>query len=358
MSLQVASVKEQNLPIIPIIEHAARPASPPEAKDAHQTPHFNDLYSRALPLAGAGVWECDLRDDGLRWTSGVFDLFGIPRGSRLDRREVVQMYEEESREAMERMRMEAITQQRGFSLDARIIRADGNKGWMRLTAGVVSSDGRVTRLYGVKQDITAERERWDALRRMAERDALTGLANRALFQSRFLDAPRDAPTITPLGALVLFDVDGFKQVNDLYGHAAGDACLMVVAERLRAGFPDALLISRIGGDEFAVLVDVDRSPRALEQAVERQLAMLAMPIFWQGKLLDVGASAGIALADNPLHYDAEALFTAADAALYAAKRAGRNTSRIADRAAAASRFQKMISRTAIVRDAIPFRRKR
>lgn len=346
------------MPIIPIIERRAQSYSHPKGKDADFASRADDLYSRALPLAGAGVWECDLRDDTLMWTSGVYDLFGIPHGSRLDRREILVMYDDESREAMERMRMDAIKRQRGFSLDARIIRADGQKGWMRLTAGVVSSGGRAARLYGMKQDITAERERWDALRRMAERDALTGLANRALFQSRFLDAAHDAPTITPLGALVLFDVDGFKQVNDLYGHAAGDACLMTVAERLRSGFPDALLIARIGGDEFAVLVNVDRSPRALELAVERQLAMLAMPVFWQGRLLEIGASAGVAITDNPLHYDAEALFVAADTALYAAKRAGRNTSRIADPAAALTCFQKMIDRAVIVRDAIPFRRKR
>ena len=351
-------LKEQNLPINPIIERAADPPASSQAMEAHSAGRLDDLYSRALSLAGTGVWECDLRDNALTWSPAVFDLFGIPHGSRLDRRDVVAMYEDESREEMERLRMDAIMHQRGFSLDARIVRADGRKGWMRLTAGVVSSAGKTSRLYGVKQDITAERERWDALRRMAERDALTGLANRALFQSRFLDAPRDAPTITPLGALVLFDIDGFKQVNDLYGHAAGDVCLMTVAERLQSGFPDALLITRIGGDEFAVLIDVDRSPGALERAVERQLAMLAMPIFWQGRLLDIGASAGIAIADNPLHYDAEALFVAADTALYAAKGAGRNTSRIADPAAAVTGFRKMIDPAVIVSGAIPFRRKR
>src|SRR3546814_3130095 len=96
---------------------------------------------------------------------------------------------------------------------------------------------RSARLYGTKQDITEERERWEAMRRMAEQDPLTGLANRGRFQTRFLDSPRSAPAITPLGALVLVAIDGCRQVNHISGHAAGDACLRTVAERLLTGFP-------------------------------------------------------------------------------------------------------------------------
>lgn len=294
------------------------------------------FYDRALSLAGIGVWQCDLQTEALTWTAGVFDIFGIPSQSKLDRRDIVEMYCEDSREAMERLRADAIAQQRGFSLDARIIRADGALRWMRLTASTASSDGRPAQLYGIKQDITADRERWEAMRRMAEHDALTGLASRSLFQSRFLDSARSAPTIAPLGALVLFDIDGFKQVNDQWGHAAGDACLEAVAARLSVGFPHALMAARIGGDEFAILTTIDRQLADLERIVEKQLACLAAPIFWQGKLLNISASAGIAAADDPFAYDAESLFAAADGALYSAKQAGRNRFQTAGTPGAAS----------------------
>lgn len=237
------------------------------------------------------------------------------------------MYEEESCEAMERLRSHAIARQGRFSLDAQIVRADGERRWMRLTAATRSAQGRATHLYGIKQDITAERERWEALRRLAEQDALTGLAGRHLFQSRFLDMGPSTPSLAPLGALLLFDVDGFKDVNDTWGHAAGDACLRAVSDRLRAGFPDALMIARIGGDEFAVLTAAGCPAASLERVAEQQLARLAQPIVWQGELLSVSASAGIAIADDPHAYDAEHLFTMADAALYNAKRTGRNRAR-------------------------------
>ncbi len=317
------------------------------------------LIERALALAGIGAWSCDLADSSLLWTAGVYDLFGLPADSRVDRRETVAMYAEESRETMERARAQAIADAgtsgdptRGrFSIDAEIVRTDGARRWMRLTGDVVVEGGRARRLYGLKQDITEEKLRWEAMRQLAEHDALTALASRAVFQSRFLDAPAggrflDAPTggsgIAPLGALILFDVDGFKQVNDRFGHAAGDLCLRVVAERLAAGFPDAPMIARIGGDEFAVLVGAETLGAALELRLAAALADLRMPIAWAGEILRVGASAGIAVAGDTYDYDAEAMFAVADAALYAAKTAGRNTFRVGVPEVAVKRVMQLV----------------
>ncbi len=311
--------------------------SPPTAgRTFDKTADKTALIDRALALAGMGAWSCDLADSSLLWTAGVYDLFGLPADSRVDRRETVAMYAEESRETMERARAQAIADagtsgdaKRGrFSVDAEIVRTDGARRWMRLTGDVVVEGGRARRLYGLKQDITDEKLRWEAMRQLAEHDALTGLASRAVFQSRFLDAPAGGSGIAPLGALILFDVDGFKQVNDRFGHAAGDACLRVVAERLGAGFPDAPMIARIGGDEFAVVVGAETSGAALELRLAAALADLRMPIAWAGEILRVGASAGIAVAGDAYAYDAEAMFAVADAALYAAKTAGRNTFRV------------------------------
>ncbi|MBY8823804.1 diguanylate cyclase domain-containing protein [Sphingomonas colocasiae] len=290
----------------------------------------DDLLARAALRAGIGAWECDLSTEALTWTRGVFELFGIPEDAQVTRPDAVAMYCEDSRDAMERLRAEAIARRRGFSLDARIRRADGAYRWMRLTADIVCSAGRPTHLYGLKRDITDERVRWEALRRLAEHDALTGLVNRAVFQARFLDGELVDSGMVPLGALVLFDIDGFKQINDAGGHAMGDACLETVAERLAAGFPDALMVARIGGDEFAVLCRPCRSRRAIDMQVASVLDRLSAPILRSGEPSSLSASAGIAYAADPFVYDAEAMFVAADAALYVAKRAGRNTLRSAD----------------------------
>ena len=285
------------------------------------------VFARAASQAGLGAWTCDLGDSTIGWTAGVFDLFGVAADDRLDRRDTVALYDEESRSEMERHRTLAITQAHPFTMEAQIVRPDGGRRWMRLSADVIRENGRTTRLFGLKQDITGEKLRWEAMRRLAENDALTGLASRAVYQNVFLNSPCAQPGVAPLGALVLFDLDGFKQVNDRFGHAAGDACLKAFAERLGGAFPDALMAARIGGDEFALLADIRLPPLALERNVARLLADMTRPLDWRGHLLTVGASAGIALAADPHRYDAEELFAVADKALYAAKAAGRGTVR-------------------------------
>jgi diguanylate cyclase (GGDEF)-like protein len=286
------------------------------------------LLERGAALAGAGAWECDLDTNALTWTDGIFDLFGLPRGARVHREDAVALYSEESRAEMERLRADAIERQRSFSMDAKILQPGGDQRWIRLTGGVMCRDGRPTHLYGLKQDVTREREHLEALRKLAEHDAITGLASRSVFQSRFLNASAAARAALPVGALVLFDMDGFKQINDRYGHAAGDASLEAVATRLAACFPDATMIARIGGDEFAILL-LDPVDEPLSRRVSACLSRLTHPIPWKGELLRVSASAGIAASDDRWAYDPESMFSAADAALYDAKRAGRNRMHLA-----------------------------
>ena len=115
----------------------------------------NDSLPPVAPALPA-TWQCDLSDNSLQWSPGVFDLFGIRRGARLERRAIARMYLAESRELMERLRAAAIANRAAFTMEAQIRRADGALRWMRLSADVICSGGRVTHLYGSKQDITAE----------------------------------------------------------------------------------------------------------------------------------------------------------------------------------------------------------
>jgi diguanylate cyclase (GGDEF)-like protein/PAS domain S-box-containing protein len=277
--------------------------------------------ARSIARAGIGVFECDLRTEALSWTRNVYDIFGIDRCAVPDRQDMVALYDEESRETLHRLRSRAIERRSGFTLDARITRPDGADRWVQIVAQVESERGRPLRLVGTKQDITRQRTEFEALQDFAQRDSLTGLANRSVFQQRFLDASRTALGIRPLGALVLFDVDGFKQINDVYGHAAGDACLIQFGQRISQSFPDALMVARIGGDEFAVLLPSDRNLQRLDNRIAATIALLRMPVAWNGHLLEAGASHGVAMANNAISYDAEAMFLRADQALYAVKRA-------------------------------------
>src|SRR3546814_13581891 len=117
------------------------------------------MYDRSSALARIGVWECDLATEALTWTDGVYDLFEIPRGSPLARAEIVDLYEEESRREMERLRAAAIRDGTGFTLDLHVRTAKGNPRCLRLTVDVEHEDGRSVRQSGPQPDPNKEKRK-------------------------------------------------------------------------------------------------------------------------------------------------------------------------------------------------------
>lgn len=299
-----------------IVAQRAFDADPPRSDD--DGADRLGLYDHAASLVSMGAWSCDLASERLSWTDGVFDIFGLSSEDALDRRATVELYSEESRELLERKRMQAIETGAGFTLDANIVRPDGGERWIRITAATRTDNGRVRTLYGMKQDITEDHARWETLRAQAECDPLTGVANRSRFQ-RFLNQPIGEPALGRTGVLILFDMDDFKLVNDSWGHAAGDACLIAFAKRLREAFNQAHLVSRIGGDEFAVLLPLSGSRREMECAVHALIGELLTPVPWKGSLLPLSVSVGLAFASQEGALDPQELFIAADEALYSDK---------------------------------------
>ncbi|MAN75855.1 diguanylate cyclase [Pelagibacterium flavum] len=296
-----------------------REAAAPAVTSNRETDSLG-LYEQAASIVPMGAFSCNLADERLSWTGGVFDMFGLSGERPPERQATVEMYTEASRALLGRKRSHAIATCSSFSLDANIIRPDGTERWIRINAAVRSVNGRAETLYGMKQDITEDHARWEILRAQAECDPLTGVANRMRFQ-RFLERPNDEPALGRIGALILFDLDGFKQINDRWGHAAGDACLVAFGERLKRAFPQARLVSRIGGDEFAVLLPPVGSASKTERDVRWLTQSLLSPVPWNGDRLPIGASVGIAFASRAYELDPQHLFVVADRNLYEAKKA-------------------------------------
>jgi len=159
------------------------------------------------------------------------------------------------------------------------------------------------------------------LRRLAHYDQLTGLANRASFNDSLAQAASRAKRRKQSLAVLMIDLDGFKSINDGFGHEAGDHVLQEVGVRIRCLFREYDVVARFGGDEFAVLVSDFQSPQALTEMVRRLLASLAQPI-GPGNLRVTG-SVGIATFPEAGHSAAH-LLRSADMAMYKAKRAGRD----------------------------------
>ena len=133
--------------------------------------------------------------------------------------------------------------------------ADGSRKWLRAKETVFfrDADGQPRQVLGVLDDITLQKDSEDALRKDSTLDVLTGLYNRRGFVTHANNLLQSSSLRDIACALLFFDLDGFKKINDIYGHAQGDLALTLFAESLRVAFRSADLISRFGGDEFVVL---------------------------------------------------------------------------------------------------------
>jgi diguanylate cyclase (GGDEF)-like protein/PAS domain S-box-containing protein len=206
-----------------------------------------------------------------------------------------------------------------FVSEYRLVRRDGGVVWWR-DEGHVYQDGpgRTRLVGGVAVDVTTHRQAEEALRDIIHRDPLTGLANRALLQRRLEQALQRATRDQRPVALLLIDLDGFREVNNTLGHQNGDVVIQEVAARLGDVVGEADRVARVRGDEFALLLP-DADAALAQQVAGKVLKALEQPIMVERLPIEMGASIGIAVA--PAHgLDNEAILRKADLAMQAAKK--------------------------------------
>ena len=173
------------------------------------------------------------------------------------------------------------------------------------------------------------RQQRDLFQQQSRRDGLTGLANRRRFSSALEEWSAQARTQGAPLSLLILDLDHFKAINDQHGHARGDACLRAFADRLQVAFAaESELVARLGGEEFGVLLRRTSLQQAFARAEAFRAGLAADPLdTGEGIGLALRVSIGVAAFEPALHHDADALYHAADTALYEAKASGRNAVR-------------------------------
>ncbi|HTV10636.1 MAG TPA: EAL domain-containing protein [Acidimicrobiales bacterium] len=205
----------------------------------------------------------------------------------------------------------------------RVRHSDGSWKHMEVVANNLLSEPTVEGIVLTLRDVSEQKNLENELKHQAFHDALTGLANRALFRDRLEHAlARSARSLNSLAVLFL-DIDDFKLVNDSLGHAAGDDLLVEVARRLMGSLRTGDTAARFGGDEFAVLLEETVGPEDACLAAERILNELRPPVQVKDRPVTVHASIGIAYSKLG-HEDPAELLQAADVAMYAAKGHGKN----------------------------------
>lgn len=212
----------------------------------------------------------------------------------------------------------------GYNEEYRAVRPDGSFRWIHDRAFPVREDvSHVTRITGIAADVTERKQIEERLRYLAHFDQLTELPNRVLFKDRLQQAIAHAERTRRHVAVLFVDLDGFKVVNDTYGHAVADELLGDVARRLKACTRASDTVARLGGDEFGIVVTNLNHEKSGYTVGQKIIEALALPFYSPGKEAFVSASIG--LAAYPWDgMDAEKLTRNADTAMYKAKQLGRN----------------------------------
>jgi diguanylate cyclase (GGDEF)-like protein/PAS domain S-box-containing protein len=185
------------------------------------------------------------------------------------------------------------------------------------------ADGAIEHFVAVQHDATEQVRLFEREHFLARHDTLTGLPNRALLHETAHQAVATASRTQDMVTFIYLDLDGFKKVNDQFGHRVGDQLLSAVADRLRRTVRESDIIARVGGDEFVAVASSLASRAAAEALARKLIEACAAPFQVRGQRFQVGASAGVAMFPHD-GTDIETLIDNADRAMYYAKLQGGN----------------------------------
>jgi diguanylate cyclase (GGDEF)-like protein len=272
-----------------------------------------------------GIWAWRVGSDRLKWNDLMFFIHDIPDDVVPTFSTWRRLIHPDDLETVEVLFQQALRGEAVFDTEYRIQRISNEIRYIH-TAGRVERDetGAPLRMTGVNWDITERKIQEEKIKHLASHDTLTNLPNLALVQERAALALQLAERNKIYSGLMFIDLDGFKSVNDNYGHEAGDTALIEVSKRLKAQVRKSDTVGRIGGDEFLIILTELANPQDPAIVAKKIIDCIDQPISYNGNLLSVGCSIGIAVfpVDGT---DVEMLLKKSDDAMYQVKRNGKNS---------------------------------
>ncbi|GAB6140431.1 EAL domain-containing protein [Methylosoma difficile] len=293
--------------------------------------------SKAQQMAKLGNWEWNMHTNSLYWSDEVFDIFKLEaHDNHPDLLTFLGMIHPDDRQLVEQGFDSAIKKRQNVSIEYRIITEHKRLSFVEQQIEiVVNPQGQLTGLTGTLQDITDRKQHENQVRQLAYYDTITNLPNRSYFLELLGKTLESASLKQKQFALLFLDMDGFKSINDCYGHSFGDAFLQAFAKRLTDGLRRADVssryvlnvtydaeVARLGGDEFTILLNDINKPEDAATVTENIQKWLQEPFLVNGQYIFSGASIGIALYPRDGE-SASSLLKNADVAMYHAKKSGK-----------------------------------
>jgi diguanylate cyclase (GGDEF)-like protein/PAS domain S-box-containing protein len=284
-------------------------------------PHWR--LDRLEALARMGSWVWDVPEDRVEWSEALLTMFGLPTGSTLDLAAFRDLVHPDDLAMVDTALAEGIASGEPFTYTHRMCLADGTERVFQCHGeAFTGAAGTPVRVLGTARDVTEEHRARAELAYLAEHDPLTGIANRRRITARLAECSADAAGAT----LLLIDIDHFKDINDLRGHAVGDRVMRRLARTVAAQLGPGAMLGRLGGDEFAAVLPGCDPEHGIALGEKLCDVVADDTVADGGSLLRVTVSigvAGVAAEEN-----VEVSLARADLALYEAKNAGRNRARL------------------------------
>jgi diguanylate cyclase (GGDEF)-like protein/PAS domain S-box-containing protein len=287
--------------------------------------HSEANLIEAQRVAKVGSWYLDTKTNEVVWSKELYKVYGFDSNyPPPPYTEHSKLFTPESWNLLSTSLSNTFESSTPYELELETVKDDGSHGWMWARGEVVfDAMGNAIGIQGIAQDITERKRAEVKLKRIAHYDLLTNLPNRVLLADRLSQAMVQCQRRNKSLAVAYLDLDGFKAVNDTYGHEVGDKLLTTVSQRMKEALREGDTLARIGGDEFiAVLVDLDNTEDK-NPVLKRLLKATAEPVAVGDAAMKVSVSIGVTLYPQD-GVDADQLIRHADQAMYVAKQAGKN----------------------------------